>query len=266
MTSSAPKVTVLLACYNSEKTLERCLQSIADQTYPFIDILCVNDGSQDHTGAILQAWKEKSKVSSFQIIENPKNIGLTKSLNIGLQHVITPLCARIDADDWWEKEKIEKQISFLESHPEVGIVGTAYKNMRSSKEISVFPPETDQKLKKNLLKKNPFAHSTVVFRTSLVRLAGNYDETAVYGQDYDLWLRLAPITKFANLPEILCYRNADTGISISKQREQMWQSMKTQIKYIRKNKLPWYSYFFLSELIIMFLLPAWIKNLKRKYL
>ena len=124
----------------------------------------------------------------------------------------------------------------------------------------------DAAIKKNIFRRNPFAHSAVVFKTDLAQQAGGYNEECRYGQDYDLWLRLAVQTRLHNMDEFLCWRNTDTGISIRKQRPQMAQSIKTRFHFINKYGYSKYNYIHLIEPIILIITPDVIKQIKRNFL
>lgn len=261
-------ITVLLSVHNGADTLDRCLESISLQTLTDFDILCIDDCSHDHTLEILRKWQRVFGEDRFRIIANETNLGLTRSLNSGLAKIDTTYAARIDADDWWAPQKLEQQVRFLEHSPECGVIGTAYANISPAGEKQVFPPTEDRDLKKYMFRHNPFAHSAVVFRTELVRSNGGYDGTLRYGQDYELWLRISPITKFANLPDILCFREAgsERSISYEKQNEQMWQCLKTQHRYLRLLKRPLWEYLYMVDPFIALITPAPIRRLKRKWL
>lgn len=241
------KVTVLLSVFNGEKYLDRCLESLFNQTYSCFNILCIDDGSTDSTLKKLKTWKYKFKPGRMKYISNHLNQGLTKCLNVGLKMINTTYTARIDSDDWWEPDKLEKQLKYLKSNPGYGVIGCNYTNLRNSKQIKVVLPESDYQIKQRIIIKNPFAHSCVVFDTLLVKKLGGYDSDIRYGQDYDLWLRCFPQTKFHNLQEFLCHRSIGSGISVSHQKEQMLQCMKTQIRYIRLYNLSPLNYIYLIE-------------------
>lgn len=260
------KCTVLISLYNSEKTLDRTFESLRAQTFQDFRIIAVNDHSNDSTLKLLEEWRNIFGEYRFDIIDNKTNIGLTKSLNKGLSLVKTIYVARIDADDWWHPEKLEKQIAFLEHSPNYGIIGCNYTNIANGQEKQIILPETDEAIKKDMLRRNPFAHSCVIFQTNIIRDIGGYDESIRYGQDYELWLRCSLGTKFHNIQESLCFRNAESGISFDRQNEQMFQCLKTQIRYIKKlNRSP-LEYRFLLEPLVVILTPAFIRSLKRKFL
>ncbi len=257
-----PHTTVLLSVHNSAATVARTLESVFEQTLS-PQVVCVNDASTDATAAILREWQGKMG-KRLRVVTNTANLGLTKSLNKGLSAISTPYTARIDADDWWEPTKLEKQINFLEANPDYGVVGCFYTNHSYHKKYVVSPPVTNETIRKRMLFQNPFAHSCVVFRTPLIRDMGGYDETVRYGQDYELWMRCWPKTKFFNLPEQLCHRSFTGGISIEKQHEQMKYAIQTRVKYIRQYRLPFLSYRSIIEPWIVRLTPRWLADAKRR--
>lgn len=260
------KCTVLISLYNAEKTLDRTFESLNAQTFQDFRIIAINDHSNDDTLRLLEKWRDIFGEIRFTIIDNETNIGLTKSLNKGLSSIKEAYAARIDADDWWHPEKLEKQIAFLEHSLNHGIIGCNYINMANGQERQIVLPETDETIKKDMLRRNPFAHSCVVFRTDIIRNIGGYDENIRYGQDYELWLRCSLKTKFHNIQELLCFRNAESGISFEKQNEQMLQCLKTQMHYIRELHRSPFEYRFILEPLVVLLTPAFIRDLKRKFL
>lgn len=259
-------ISILISVHNGEKTLDRCFESLQKQTYQDFRIICINDASTDATDDILLSWQKKLGEAKCEIITQKNNAGLTRSLNLGLERIDTPYTARIDADDWWVPEKLERQMHFLENNPGYGIIGCAYMNVTHDNEKEVFLPETDAELKKMMFYRNPFAHSCVVFQTDLIKSVGRYDQNIYYGQDYELWLRISSQTKFYNIQKILCYRNANSGISHSNQNAQLWQFVKTQCTYIKKLHRSITDYRFIIEPLLVIITPQWIRTWKRKYL
>lgn len=266
MTPPTPRITILLSTYNGSATLDRCFESLLNQTEKNFHIVCVNDASTDHTEMMLAAWQQKFGQDKMVVIKNNANQGLTQSLNIGLTSIATEFTARIDADDWWHPAKLAKQIEFFDTHAGYGVVGTWYENHGKHGVKQMKLPLTDHEIRKNILKRNPFAHSAVMFRTDLVKNAGGYDVHWRYGQDYELWLRLMPHTKFANLDAFLCYRTADDTLTARKQREQMMLCVKTQLYYLRKYHRPWHEYRYIFNPLLVALAPDWLRTLKRRFL
>jgi len=259
----APAVTVLLSVYNNAATIDKTLESVASQTR-MAKIVCINDASTDDTAKKLLRWQEKLG-PALRVVANRQNLGLTKSLNDGLKLVQTDYTARIDADDWWEPNKLALQLKYLRAHPEYGVVGCWYTNHGRKAKHLIKPPVEDQAIRQTIIRRNPFAHSCVVFKTELIRSLGGYDEQVRYGQDYELWLRALNSTKFHNIPRHLCHRSITAGISIEKQRDQMRQAFQTQLKYIRQYRLSLINYFYTLEPLLVSLTPRFIANLKRRF-
>lgn len=261
-----PTVSILLVVWNEIDSLDTFFESIKNQTFSDYEIICVTNGSPEDVSQKVKEWQKQFTNNQFTLIENKENIGLTKALNMALEKARGEFIARLDPDDYWTKEKLQKQLDFFEKNPDHGIVGTNHINdfKGNKKEVKLF--ETDKEIKEKLFRKNPFAHSCIMARTDLIKKVGGYDENVLRGQDYNLWLRCAPLTKFHNLQEFLCVRNVSSGISVEKQNEQMWQSIKTRVKFIRKYKYPLRNYLYLIEPLLIILTPNFIKKLKRKYL
>lgn len=265
--STVPLVSVVVPVYNSAETLDKCVESIFQQTYPSLSAIFINDASTDESLPKLLAWQEKIGADKVIIISNESNLGVTQSLNKGLQIAQGKYIARIDADDWWTEEKIEKQVKFLETHSQYRIVGCNYININGTLQRKIRMDTDDALIRKNIIRHNPFAHSCVVYSTELIQQIGGYDEKVKYGSDYDLFLRMLPYSKFYNIPEFLCYRTIQAeGISIKKQKEQMLQGVRSKIKYIREYKLSPLNYFHLWELLLVAYTPRIIRNFKRKVL
>lgn len=268
MINEIPKISILIVVWNEKEFLDRFFGCIQNQTFSDYEIICVNNGSTDGSLEKIREWQKIFGLEKFKIINSETNIGLTKALNVALKEARGKYVARIDPDDFWEKEKLEKQVNFLEDNPDHGIVGcnhiNVYKNNKNKKYTKL--PETNEMIAEKLFRRNPFAHSCILARTELLKSVGGYNEEIRYGQDYELWLRCFPLTKFHNLQEFLCQRTVDNGISVKKQNAQMRQSIRTRMKYIKKYNYGWKSYFYLLEPLALILTPNFVKNLKRKYL
>ena len=119
---TAPMVSVLMAVYNAEKYLTEAVESILVQTFADFEFLIIDDGSVDGSAAILEDYAESDE--RVKVIHNSENLGLTKSLNIGLKLTQGKFIARIDADDVAVPERFEKQITFMDDHPDIGVCGS----------------------------------------------------------------------------------------------------------------------------------------------
>jgi O-antigen biosynthesis protein len=215
----APQISVVMSVYNGAPYLEEAINSILQQTYANFEFIIVNDASTDKTSEILRKFDD----CRLRVLTNPENLGLTKSLNLGLNAARGQYIARMDADDLSLPHRLEKQLEFLEKNSEYSLVGSSYYQIDEAGSIkSLIRVLTDDRdLRTGLLQQNWFGHGSVMMRKAAVVQAGGYDESFTYAQDYDLWLRLAKQHKIANLEEPLyCWRATASCISRSKNKKQ----------------------------------------------
>jgi len=193
-----PEVTVLMSVYNGEKYLRESIDSILNQTFKDFEFLIINDGSTDKTAEILKSYSDPR----IEIMNNPKNIGLAKSLNKGLKIAKGKYIARQDADDISLFNRLEIESEFLDTHQEIGLVGTWFTVIcdNGDEMINRCPNTKNALIKKTLLKKNQFAHGSVMFRKKCIEKTGFYRGEFKLSQDYDFWLRISENYKVANIP------------------------------------------------------------------
>ena len=213
MVSKTPEITVLMSVYNGAKFLAEAIDSILAQTFTDFEFIIIDDASSDDSLHIINSYKDARIV----LIQNNKNIGLTKSLNIGIAKAKGKYIARMDADDISMPKRLEKQFDFMEEHLEFAFCGTRAKTINDvGKEISFFKPPTDSsKILALLLFKNCFFHSSLIIRTKKLLQVLGYNETYKYAQDYKLYLELFKNKCYGtNLKEqLLVYRVLNSNIS-----------------------------------------------------
>ena len=194
-----PKISVVIATYNRVTQLKQSINSITRQNYANYEIVIINDGSTDGTSEYLN---NIAKRNNFLVIENVENLGLQKSLNKAIEVCNGEFVARIDDDDLWiDENKLSDQIRFFQENPDHGLIGTNYKN-----DDTIYKnPETDEDIRRQILFRCPFRHSTVMFKMKLWELCGRYDERLKYSEDWDLWLKMGTKTKMHNLQVTTCW-------------------------------------------------------------
>lgn len=203
-----PRVTWLLPVRNAEQTLEATLISIAEQDYPSHahTVYVWDDGSSDATPELLRKWIGRE--IQGRVIGNTR-IGIGRALAQLVVSAQTELLARIDADDQSEPDRLTRQVAYLCDHRKVGVLGTQMRRL-GSREVLTHHPAGDAELRWALRFTNPVSHPTVMLRRSAVLEAGNYRELTGGPEDYDLWVRMAVIVRFATLDEpLLNYRIHD---------------------------------------------------------
>lgn len=218
--SRMPAITVLMAAYNDRAYLAESIDSVRQQTFADFEFLIVDDGSTDGSAEYLSSLRDPRIV----VIRNTRNSGLTASLNRGLAAARGRYIARMDADDVCLPVRLERQFDFMEAHPNVGILGTSRLLIDAAgNPIAVaHAGATDLAIRWKCLLGNPFGHPTVMLRAAALASHGlRYDETFRTAQDYELWTRLLPVTRAANLTEpLLRYRLRD-GVSRTSKPEQL---------------------------------------------
>ena len=206
------KVTVLMSVYNGGKYVGQAIESILYQTFPDFEFIIINDGSTDGTVAILQSYHDPR----IKIITNGQNIGLTKSLNKGLQKAQGEYIARQDADDISLPKRLEKQVAFMEENTHVGLLGSSWSLIdKKGREIDVFHSYEGKQAVHFM------CHGTVLIRKTCLDDVGTYREIFEYAQDYDLFLRIAEKFTIKNLKDVLYkLRIRDDSISVKKKAQQ----------------------------------------------
>lgn len=216
-----PLVSVVMTVYNGAQYLREALQSVFMQTYQNFEIIIVVEyGTNDQTTDILKSIKD----SRLKVIFNEKKLGISHSLNIGLKAAQGKYIARLDDDDIWIKNKLERQVTLLEKHPDLGMCGSnAYIIDDKDKIVNVkVYPDKSQVLKMSLYIANCFVSSAVVMRNSIIkkhglRYSGNVCE------DYWLWIKISMYSEVSSLPDFLVgyrvFEGNRTNYLIKKQAE-----------------------------------------------
>lgn len=195
-------VTWLLPVKNAMPYLTQTLESIGAQTYRHWQVLAWDNGSTDGSVQELQRWIPH-RLPGRVVADRP--MGLGACLAHMVEESSTPLCARIDADDVNEPDRLERQVVFLRDHPETAVVGTGIQfiDEQGNERDGAWSARTDDaEIRWRLRFCNALNHPTVLFRRSVVLAAGNYRDM-MPGQDYDLWVRVAARASMANLPQPL---------------------------------------------------------------
>lgn len=206
-----PKVSVVMACCNSNAAmLKQSIDSVLSQTYRDLELIIVDDGSNEPIQSVVDKISSDNRVKVFRI----KHSGLGAALNHGISQSIGEYIARLDDDDLALPWRIDKQVTFLDCHPEVSCVGTWFYDMVGNKFLPhrAYPTEHEQIIKGLLSLHWGLAHTAVMFRKNAFDKIGGY-RIPGGGQDLDLFLQMGTVGKLANIGEYLtCYRMSATGL------------------------------------------------------
>jgi len=252
-----------MSVYNGEKYLTEAIDSILNQTYTDFEFLIVEDASTDKSLEIISSYHDQRIV----LVKNEINIGLTKSLNKGIKLAKGKYIARMDADDISLPLRLEKQILFMQLHPDVDICGTLYTVFGQYKYLQKLPL-THEQIKADLLFYTPIAHPTILMKKNIFKKY-QYPENFLKAQDYALWIELINEYKFINLPEsLLMYRTHLSQASIAEGTSQQEFALKALLLFLSKidckisqKYITIHKHLFLGETVPLEITEQWLKEI-----
>jgi glycosyltransferase involved in cell wall biosynthesis len=216
--SERPKVSYVCSVKDGAKDIERCAASVLGQSVREIELILVDDHSKDTTWELIQHLSGGD--NRVRGVRNQGMEGLTYSLNMGIDFARGEFVARIDVDDFAHRNRTERQLAVLESHPDAVMCASCFRQVDERDwELYCHCPSCDTKLLKwSLCFRNNIRHSTAMWRRSLdVR----YEPAFPHAQDYDLWCRISRMGDIAVLPEIVStIRSRASSITSTKHEQQ----------------------------------------------
>jgi len=219
---AAPSVSVVMPVYQAGGYLAEAIESILAQTHPDLELIAIDDGSTDASGAILE---EYAKRDPRLIVARRPHEGVVRARNLGLSLARAPLVACMDADDVSLPDRLAMQVSALVARPEVVCIGGGFDVIDSKNRLlnRILPPsEHVEILAMALLGRSAICGSNAMFRRREVLAIGGYDAGACFVEDLDLWLRLGEVGRLANLPEVISrVRFHDASQSATEQERQL---------------------------------------------
>jgi len=195
-----PKISVLIPLYHTpENYLREAIDAVLSQTFTDFELIILNDSPDDsHLDAVVASYRDKR----IRYARNEKNYGISGSRNKLLEMAQGEYVAIQDHDDVSLPERLEKQAAYLETHPEVGVVGCCVRELPSGKLINY--PQNDQDIRMGLMWGCVIPHTGAMLRRSVLQRTGiKYEAAFSPSEDYALWCRLIPHTSFHNLQEEL---------------------------------------------------------------
>jgi glycosyltransferase involved in cell wall biosynthesis len=233
---TGPAVSVLMSVHDGARWVGEAVASVLGQTDGDLELIVIDDGSTDATPDLLAAVRD----ARLTVHRQPR-AGLTRALNTALGLARADLVARLDADDVALPPRLARQRAFLAAHPDVGVLGTAAREVdeAGAPVREVRPPADDAGLRRALIRANPFVHSSIMARRALLVRAGGYDETLAVAQDYDLWMRLARLTRLASLDEVLVLRRLGPGrVSVEREEDRLRTEARVRWRAVTSGAYP----------------------------
>lgn len=227
-----PMLSVVMPVHNGGDLLTAAVDSVLGQTFDDFELIAVDDRSTDGSRPTLEEYALKDPRVRVVSSTAPGFVGAVMT---GIRLAAAPWIARMDADDVSAPERFERQIEFIESNPDVDVVGTAAQVIDSvGSPISVIRyPLDDALIKLTLRAATAFAHGSVVMRRDVLLGVGGYDTAFFPAEDYELWCRLASGgATLANLDDPLyLYRLSEAGVSRVMSAEQAAMAMTIGDRY-----------------------------------
>lgn len=196
-----PIVSVIMPVYNGELFLSEAIDSVLGQTFDSFELIIIDDGSTDRTQEVVMSYKDPR----IKYLLNDRNRRIVYSLNRGLDCAKGKYIARMDADDICFPARLERQVDYMEQHPDVGLCATGVVAFGGFERLWKYP-ESHEEISCHLFFYCCMAHPTVMFRKDLfVSKNLRYSTDMKEAEDYELWARSSKIIRLANLGEPLLY-------------------------------------------------------------
>ena len=234
--SSGPLVNVVMPVYNNEKYLREAVESILAQTFRDFELIVVNDGSTDGSITVLEEYRQRDR--RVVIHNHSKNQGIVAALNRGIRMGRSKYIARMDADDISLPNRLEVQSQFLNSHPNIGLVGSGARLINSTGRVIGYQSVVTGplNLQWNLLFNNPLIHPSVILRREVLeKMSPYYSAEFIGAEDYDLWTRMALSTQFENInTPLIKYRLHPLSTTSALREHQLEAQLQISIRTIRR--------------------------------
>lgn len=235
--STTSGVTVVMAFRNAERFIAESIESILNQSYQNFNLILIDDASTDNTKKIIQPYLSDTRIKS---IFNASQKGKSANLNMGINLSKDEYIAILDGDDVAMPDRLQKQVDYLNKHPEIDAVGSFFLIVDEfGTTIDVRTKPTDPIfIRKSILFYNPIIQPSVMLRKSAVIDVGLYDASIVFAQDIDMWLRLVLSGhKITNIPEYLTkYRIHDQNTGRENRKVALY-GLRLKLKNIRRFSL-----------------------------
>lgn len=231
-----PLVSVLIGAYDNERTLGRAIESISRQTLAELELIVIDDGSTDSSLEIARRAAERDE--RIRVLEMGRNLGISRSLNAGLEQARAPVVAVQDADDHSEPDRLRRQLELLDAEPEVAVVGCRMREVdESGRALAPRTSFAAGEVNGVLMRFNPIPNGCAAFRRDLVLGLGGYDPRYRYAMEHDLWLRLADRWRVLTLDEVLATRVMGAGnVAARAERAQLAETLVARARALRRRR------------------------------
>lgn len=251
-----------MGIYNCAPTLAEALDSLLAQTYQDFKVILCDDGSRDNTVEVARSYVERYP-GKFILIRNERNMGLNFTLNHCLRYADTEYVARMDGDDISLPERFEKEIAFLDSHPDIAIVSTPMIYFDENGDFRTGSRGTAYPGKNDFIAGTPFCHAPCMVRTEAYKAVDGYsvDNKLLRAEDYHLWFKMyAKGYKGYNLEEPLYKMRDDRNAVARRTWRYRWNELYVRYIGYRMLSIPMYKRIYILRPILVGLIPGFLYN------
>ena len=247
-----PKISVIMGIYNCADTLDEALDSLLNQTYQNFEVIMCDDGSKDDTSAVAEGYVRRYP-DKLRLLRNEKNMGLNYTLNKCLYEAKGEYIARMDGDDVCDPTRFQKEVDFLDCHPEFALVST---------EMVMFDEEGDWG--KTTVIERPqvndfcthtpfFCHAAVMIRKEVFLEVEGYtvDPRLLRVEDCHLWFKIyAKGHRGANIPEPLYKMRDDRNATNRRSFKARLNGCYVMLVGFKMVNMPWYQYVYILRNVV----------------
>jgi glycosyltransferase involved in cell wall biosynthesis len=233
MRRPTPRVTVLMPAFDASRYLRQAVDSVLAQTFDDFELLAIDDGSGDDTASILAEYVAQDP--RVRLIRNGRNLGLIATLNRGLDRSRGELVARFDADDLCLPQRLERQVAWMDDHPDIDL-GAPWVEMFNENGSEIWKTTaTHDEIVAQCLFLCPLLHPSVVFRRErFVEHGIVYPAEFPHIEDYALWVLASPVLRYGGQPEVLVrMRFHGESVSSVHGEVQLGSQLRVQVEALR---------------------------------
>ena len=216
-----PVVSVAMVVRNMERFVAEAIESVLNQTFRDFELVIVDFGSSDGSPSIISRYQEKDSRVRFHAIPP---CGLSEARNASCRVARGRYIALLDADDVAFPDRLERQVAYLEAHPETALLGGAIvcTDSSGSRQFTKLFPLTDAEIRAALEHQTVLHQTTVIMRREVLEMVKGYRRAFALSEDYDLWLRVIERFQVANLAEPVVYYRIHPGqVSVQRLRQEV---------------------------------------------
>lgn len=211
-------VSVIMPAFNASKTISKSISSVLAQEYSNLELLVIDDGSSDETLTIVQSFCDLDM--RIRLLKMEWNSGVAQARNRGIEQAAGRYIAFLDSDDWWEPNKLQEQISLLESS-DAECCHSYFRRVSSSTDKTIAVTRSLKRVRlRDMLFSNQIGNLTGVYDTNRL---GKFYQKSIRHEDYAMWLNILSETDSVCVPKVLAnYRVDSNSLSANKFRSILW--------------------------------------------